>query len=584
MNNEKPSVIGITVVTLVLLGSFIFLVDRLISNISGSDLSKDGLAKIYEPGERLHTSRNTADSEEVVTGSGLLNSGLFSQLLLEIFQGKLDGLGVIDGEAVLSFASDDAYQAFLARAGNSSIRILDRLDGFRSVRIGFDSINDLKQDMLEFPEDYENAGSNYTVTIPGLPEDRQAQVEVPFGANALAWIGATGDISTWGTGVRIAVLDTGVVDHTAFGDRQITRIDLSAETLGGSTEEGGEVAGHGTAVASIAAGSHEQAMGVAPAADIISVTITGADGESDSFTLAKGIVAAVDAGASVLNVSLGSYGDSALVRQAVDYATENNAVIVASGGNDTYADLSYPARYDNVVSVGAVDAQGQQLTFSNSGANLNLTAPGLEVNAAWPDENLVTFSGTSASAPFVAGALAAVMSQTPGMTASQAAEILQGYSNEAGAPGQDPSFGTGILDVGRSMTRNDNGIVDVAVASHHYDPNAPDAGPIPNMQFVVENRGTEVIYNAQLNVAGTGGDNRSYIINNLAPGDIAVREYPVNTSFGENQGVLEFQSSVKITGSGTDSNLDNNSRSTALSFIEPATETVANADSDLIEQ
>ena len=90
--------------------------------------------------------------------------------------------------------------------------------------------------------------------------------------------------------------------------------------------------------------------------------------------------------------------------------------------------------------LGMVTRDDVLIAFSNSGETLSVTAPGYGVNTAWLENQRVSFSGTSASAPLVAGAIAAVMSQNPGVGAAGAWEILAAHTNEAGAPGADARY------------------------------------------------------------------------------------------------------------------------------------------------
>src|SRR6185295_11172621 len=105
------------------------------------------------------------------------------------------------------------------------------------------------------------------------------------------------------------------------------------------------------------------------------------------------------------------------------YAGNRGAVIVAAAGNDQAAQLAWPAADPRVVSVGAIDAAEQQVSFSNSGPQLQITAPGYGVQTAWLNGQRASVDGTSVSSPLVAGAIAAVMSQSPGLSPQQAWDV-----------------------------------------------------------------------------------------------------------------------------------------------------------------
>ena len=314
-------------------------------------------------------------------------------------------------EAVLTFSNADAYRRFLARTAQLELGVVSQLNALLSIRVRYDSLAGLEADMLANPADYADVSANFYVNVPETPtkEDRPAANLVPLGNNLLTFLGVSDDQNQWGRGVTIAVLDSGVAADNTFGTGRIRVLDVGMGTAPGTGSEDG----HGTAVASLAAGMAADAPGVAPAANILSLRVTDANAQSDVFTLSKAIVEAVDAGAQIINISLGGYDTNSLLDNAIAYASQHGVVIVASAGNDQASQLTWPAADPRVVSVGAVDALGQQATFSNSGSQLQLTAPGYGVQTAWLNNQRVYFDGTSASAPIVAGAIAALMSADP---------------------------------------------------------------------------------------------------------------------------------------------------------------------------
>ena len=333
----------------------------------------------------------------------------FTRSLLAALEQLLTRADIRAKEGLLTFKDEAAYRRFLARAQKVGLTILGQLDALRAVRVRYDSLAALRGDVLANAEDYAGVSGNYVMTIPGPPakDDRAAIAGVPFGNRALEFLGvdlASPARATWGQGVTIAILDTGIVRDTTFGDYRVRTLDIGLGSIAGNGSEDG----HGTAVASLAAGASRDAPGVAPAANLLSIRVTDANGTSDLFTVAQAILAATDAGAKVINISLGGYATSGALDAAIGYATAHGAVIVAAAGNDQAAQLAWPAADPRVVSVGAVDAAEQQVTFSNSGAQLQITAPGYGVQTAWLDGQRVTVDGTSASSPIVAGAIAAV--------------------------------------------------------------------------------------------------------------------------------------------------------------------------------
>lgn len=462
--------------------------------------------------------------------------------LKEYFR-QLRGRDAIPNEAILQFKDKAAYDQFLADAAAAGLRIKDVLNDLMAVRVGFDNQEALLKYLADHPQSGAGVSANYYVTPPRLPDpaERAGAADVPFGGSALGFIGASQNAS-WGAGVTIAVLDSGVTAESVFGS--------NLRTMQLSTNATTDLS-HGTAVASIAAGS----QGVAQASNILSIGVIGADGLSDTFTLAKAVRSAVDLGAKVLNISLGSYGDSILLQQAITYAHDQGSVVVASAGNDGYANATYPARYEKVIAVGAVGANGQIVSFSNASQNYGLSAPGLEVIATVPGGGQTLFSGTSASAPFVSGAIASVMSAHPGMSAQDATALLRTYANEAGAPGVDADYGNGIVNVGRVLNRNTPNIVDAAVTSHYYDSKAG------TMNYVVQNQGTSLLTNWQFQ-ATSGGASQRWELPAIPPTGVRVLTVPLNGA-DLSQGV-EFSSRLIAPQGVVDTNRANNGRASSL--------------------
>ena len=231
----------------------------------------------------------------------------------------------------------------------------------------------------------------------------------------------------------------------------------------------------------------------------------------------------MDQGAKIINLSLGVYQDSLLLRQAVSYAHEQGVLLVAAPGNDSYDRMSYPAAYENVLSVTAVDARGSYALFPNQSADIDFAAPGVGILTAKEDTGTTFFSGTSAAAPFVSGTLASLMSGERALSANDAVQVLRSYLNEAGAPGPDPEYGAGVLDWSRLRERTTPDIQDVALAAIHL---SPDAQPGTNMpiEVTVQNRGTQWLNAAQLEVRINDGEPVSFSIGTLGPGQITTRK------------------------------------------------------------
>jgi hypothetical protein len=455
--------------------------------------------------------------------------------------------GALPGQRVLVFDDQAALERFLVRAGND-VRVLGRLDALNALRVGFSNADEF----ADLDDGDAQASLVYPVNIPAPAEGTVQDGAVGMGDGLLEWLGISGDNSAWGSGVSIAILDTGVTSNSIFSSKisAINLVDLPADL---STQNG-----HGTAVASMIIGNGSLTPGVAPGASILSIRIANDLGQSDSFLLAKGIVAAVDAGARLINISLGSPGDSGVVRNAIEYARAAGSIIVAASGNNGIDSVSYPAANKGVIAVGAVDALGNHLDFSNTGRQVAVSAPGYAINAAWTGNQAVSVSGTSFSSPIVVGAIAAVMSQ-PGsknLTNVQAMNLVFAYLNDGGEAGGDEALGGGMPDMGRVLNRAIPGIYDAAVASQRIIP--PSQGnPYGQVEVLVQNRGTEPLVNTAIQISTPAGVVNTNITS-LAVNAVRTIRVPITRSTAEK---MRFDSKVKLTDGVRDAKPSNDRRS-----------------------
>ncbi len=478
-----------------------------------------------------------------------------ARALLDTLMRALAAGDVREREAVLTFGDDAALQRFLARNTRGDLAVLGRLDALRSVRVRFGDLGALQRDLAENAADYAALDANPLFGIPQPPakQDRAAVDQVPFGNDTLAFLGATGDRSAWGRGTTIAILDTGVAGDATFGNGRVGAFDLG---LGLTPGHGGED-GHGTAIAALAAGGLREASGVAPGANLLSIRVTDATGVSDLFTISQAIVAAVDGGARVINISLGGYSTGAALDAAIGYATQRGALIVAAAGNDQAAQLTWPAADPRVVSVGAIDKAEQQVSFSNSGAQLQLTAPGYGVQTAWLDGQRVTINGTSASAPLVAGAIAAVLSLNPAFTPRAAADLLVRTANDAGAPGPDAAFGHGIVNLATALNQANPSYIDTAVSSHYFN------AATGEMEIVIQNRSGRAVTGLSLAITN-GTTTTNTPVPSLAVGETYVAKVPVSSAALASAGQLTFATQLINPPSLADQVPANNQRTSVL--------------------
>ncbi len=268
------------------------------------------------------------------------------------------------------------------------------------------------------------------------------------------------------SGIVVAVIDTGLrADHEDFsGARVLPAVDASAFVDGAGRSPTAPVAGrvgaasdplgHGTFVSGIVGAGFRNGRGIAPVApgvQILPITTFSDDGLGSSEAVAPAIVWAVDHGADVVNLSLGSVHSDPTMQAAVVYAESRGVVVVAAAGNFGMAIPVYPAAYPEVLAVAATDRSGRRSSFSETGSWIDLAAPGDDVASTTVDGGYGTWRGTSFAAPHVSAAAALVLAARPHATPAQVRALLVNHSRDAGAPGFDELYGWGILDVGAAV-------------------------------------------------------------------------------------------------------------------------------------
>jgi subtilisin family serine protease len=265
------------------------------------------------------------------------------------------------------------------------------------------------------------------------------------------------DMTSGSPTVVIAVIDTGVrPDEPDLAGRLTAGYDfVDDDTL--PTDE----AGHGTTVAATMVANRSDGIGVAgvcPGCRVMPVRVLGADGYGAISDVALGIVYAVDHGAEIINLSLGSSGGSQVEADAIAYALAHDVLVVAAAGNEGTTARFYPAAYAGVVSVGAVDYVDRRISWSTYGAWVAMVAPGCVQGRTSIDAGGVAHfgstCGTSFAAPQVAGVAGLLKSLVPSATAASMRAALTGttalgVSNPDGA--ETPVAANGRLDASAAL-------------------------------------------------------------------------------------------------------------------------------------
>jgi subtilisin family serine protease len=256
------------------------------------------------------------------------------------------------------------------------------------------------------------------------------------------------DTTTGSSGVIIAILDTGV--NGAHPD--LAGLMVPGWNCYNNNADTADVYGHGTGVAGSAAATSNNGIGVAGVAwncMLMPIRISDTNGYASFSAMADGLTWAADHGAKVANISYIATGSSTVSTAARYFQNKGGVVTVAAGNNGTFDSAS-----DNpyVLTVSATDSSDVLATWSNTGNNVDVAAPGVSIYSPFWTGGYGSGSGTSFAAPIVAGIAALVMSANPSLTPSQVQEVIKQSADDLGAPGSDSSYGAGRVNAERAVT------------------------------------------------------------------------------------------------------------------------------------
>lgn len=264
-----------------------------------------------------------------------------------------------------------------------------------------------------------------------------------------AWDVARGDARA---GADIGIIDTGYDrDHQDLANKVSGEYDCASGD--GSAED---LDSHGTHVSGTAAAitnNDEGVAGLAPDAQLFEGKALNDPGFGSTSDIIECSDRAANAGVEVLNYSLGSSERSQAFQDAIDrYATEQGINVVASAGNDGCpSETQYPAAYEEVVAVAATNEDDQRASFSSCGQWVDLAAPGVEVISTVPSGEYDFKSGTSMSAPHVAGGFAVLRSADKSRT--EAEQDAFATATDLGPAGKDKYYGRGLIDFEAAVRR-----------------------------------------------------------------------------------------------------------------------------------
>ncbi|MFV2021201.1 type VII secretion-associated serine protease mycosin [Micromonospora sp. LOL_023] len=337
------------------------------------------------------------------------------------------------------------------------------------------------------------AGVPAMAAAPALPDPGDNCLRPPESMEtgkpwAQSWLGAD---RVWpltrGAGITVAVVDTGVAaDSPQLRGRVLPGVDLTSP---GRPRADSDCFGHGTFIAGIISAAPVDGTGfhgVAPDARILPVRVANSMDDGTARLFAQGIRTAVDAGADIVNISASTTAPEQSLVAAIEYAEQRDVLVVAAAANSAGqgTQVAYPAALPTVLAVGAIDSTGTLAAFSQTGAHLGLTAPGVEVVSVGPGgPGHWRGSGTSYAVPFVAGVAALVRAYRPDLSAAEVRHRLLATADHPAVALPDSGYGWGVVNsaaaVSATLAEESTGsLVAPAVDARHPDLPPPDpVGP-----------------------------------------------------------------------------------------------------------
>lgn len=255
-----------------------------------------------------------------------------------------------------------------------------------------------------------------------------------------------------GEGIKVAVLDTGVdYNHKDLKNRIIKVRDFTNSSPLDRN-------GHGTNVAGIIAAEENKqgVIGIAPKTDLYIAKVLRDNGNGSYQSIIDAIHWAIEENVDVINMSFGTtQKPPESFYQAIKKAYDSNIVMVAATGNDNHH-VAYPAKYDEVIGVSAIDRTYTKAEFSNFGSENCITAPGVEILSTYKDNKYARMSGTSMATPIVSGAISLYLSllKKNGIKKPSVPEIKKHVLSatvDLGKEGKDEEYGYGMINMAKLM-------------------------------------------------------------------------------------------------------------------------------------
>jgi subtilisin family serine protease len=306
------------------------------------------------------------------------------------------------------------------------------------------SINLSEQEVEELRNDEKISYIEEDFHLEGFEAQSKSNQTIPWGVKE---VGTLESISKGATGqeIKVAVLDTGIFPHEDL------RVE-SGVSMVSTTESFIDDQGHGTHVAGTIAAINNDlgVLGVAPDVKLYSVKVLDVNGSGTYSQVIEGIEWCMDQGINVISMSLGGTMHSQSLQEIIQVANERGILLIAAAGNFGKGEntIAYPAKYPEVLSVGAIDAIHERAVFSSTGNELDLVAPGVNIISTTMNGQYGFMSGTSMAAPHVTGVAAALWSANPNWTHK---EVKNKLLESAVKLGEEHDYGKGLVSLSKAI-------------------------------------------------------------------------------------------------------------------------------------
>lgn len=414
---------------------------------------------------------------------------------------NINKLDFVPGEIIVKFKENVQISVTLDQdhvaTGLSTIDSLNEMFGINSIekldqtetssflsnvyKLKFPQDKSISSVLSEYLKDsnVEYAEPNFIYSICSLPNDPYFSKQWALNQSNDVDIDApeAWDLETGIKNIVIAVVDSGIdynhpdlKDNVWINKNEIPGNNIDDDGNGfvddvmgwnftGNNNDPLDELGHGTHCSGIIGAVGNNSIGISGVCwncSIMPVKVFGSSGSATLGIIIRGIKYAADNGANVISMSWGSSGESQLLKYAIDYAYSKGVVLVGGAGNEYSSHKFYPAAFDNVISVAAIDKDNFKADFSNYGAWVDVASPGVDIYSTMPTYHVTLndppysltmdysyASGTSMACPNVAGVVGLILSKNPALNQEEVKTLIRSTASKVGS---DTYIGTGNVN------------------------------------------------------------------------------------------------------------------------------------------